>query len=265
MKDNQKAIFLDLDGTVVDHGDVLYDSAITAIKTAIKNGHKVFICTGRERSFIAQKIFDIGATDGVFGAGSSVVCDGKLIFKSSFTAEQYEKIIAVLFKHNACFALENDEGELIPEGMFERDIQAQNALLAIGAKMIPSVPKTANDIDKIIYILADSDRPVLQAQLEGVCEIIASSYLEDDRGGEVMQVGITKEHGIRQIMQYYGIEQKDTICVGDSNNDFEMVQFCHLGIAMGNSCDRLKAVADFISSDIKDDGLFRALEFAGVV
>lgn len=261
----KKAIFLDLDGTVVDHGDVIYDSARKAIHLANQNGHQLFICTGRERSFISQKIFDLGITQGVFAAGASVHCDGKDIYKVSFTNEQYQKIVKSLLKHNACFAIESEEGELIPDGIFERDMQAQEALVAIGAKVIDKIPQNADNIDKFIYILADCDRAVIIKELDGICDIIASSYLEDDRGGEVMQVGITKETGIRKILDYYGISHEDTICIGDSNNDFEMIKYCNLGIAMGNACENLKEVADYVTTDIKQDGLYNAFVYAGVI
>lgn len=260
-----KAIFLDLDGTVVDHGDTIYDSARQAIKLAIENGHHLFICTGRERSFISQKIFELGITDGVFAAGALVHCDGEDIYKTSFSNEQYQKIIKSLIKHNAAFAIESEEGELIPEGMFERDLESQNALLAIGAKMISKVPQNAYNIDKFIYILADCDRHVILDEIGDVCDIIASSYLEDDRGGEVMQLGITKEIGIKKIMQHYGFSHEDTICIGDSNNDFEMIKYCKLGIAMGNACEKLKEIADYVTTDIKQDGLYNAFVYAGVV
>ena len=41
-----------------------------------------------------------------------------------------------------------------------------------------------------------------------------------------------------------------------------MIETCHLGIAMGNACDALKEKADYITADIDDDGLAKAMEFA---
>ena len=47
-----KYIFLDIDGTLVDFQGMLADSALTALETAKSNGHKLFVCTGRQRSQI---------------------------------------------------------------------------------------------------------------------------------------------------------------------------------------------------------------------
>jgi hydroxymethylpyrimidine pyrophosphatase-like HAD family hydrolase len=41
-------------------------------------------------------------------------------------------------------------------------------------------------------------------------------------------------------------------------NDIEMIEECKVGIAMGNADSRLKASADFVTSDIGRDGLFKA-------
>lgn len=44
--------FLDIDGTLVDFQGKLADSALKALETAKSNGHKLFVCTGRQRSQI---------------------------------------------------------------------------------------------------------------------------------------------------------------------------------------------------------------------
>ena len=40
------------------------------------------------------------------------------------------------------------------------------------------------------------------------------------------------------------------------------VKTCHLGIAMGNACRELKDCADYVTADIDDDGLAKALYYA---
>ena len=44
----QKLIFLDIDGTLLPPGEMTVPaSAVEAIRQARANGHKVFLCTGR--------------------------------------------------------------------------------------------------------------------------------------------------------------------------------------------------------------------------
>ena len=46
-----------------------------------------------------------------------------------------------------------------------------------------------------------------------------------------------------------------TAFVGDGVNDLEMIQFAGHGIAMKNAVDSLKAVADEVIGDVKENGL----------
>ena len=59
-----------------------------------------------------------------------------------------------------------------------------------------------------------------------------------------------------------GEDASSTVGIGDGENDIEMIETCHLGIAMGNACTSLKEKADFVTSDIDADGLAHAMEFA---
>ena len=43
----EKVVFIDVDGTLVDYENHLPESAVEAIRKARKNGHRVYICTGR--------------------------------------------------------------------------------------------------------------------------------------------------------------------------------------------------------------------------
>ena len=49
---------------------------------------------------------------------------------------------------------------------------------------------------------------------------------------------------------------------GDSLNDKEMIIFSDYGIAMGNADECLKVKADWISSDVEQDGLRNAIKHA---
>jgi hydroxymethylpyrimidine pyrophosphatase-like HAD family hydrolase len=52
---------------------------------------------------------------------------------------------------------------------------------------------------------------------------------------------------------------------GDGGNDLPMVRDAAVGVAMGNACDELKSVADYITSSVDEDGVSRALEHFGLI
>ena len=55
-----KLIFLDVDGTLVDYHNRIPESAIKAIRQARKNGHLVYVCTGRSKAEMQPELWDIG-------------------------------------------------------------------------------------------------------------------------------------------------------------------------------------------------------------
>jgi hydroxymethylpyrimidine pyrophosphatase-like HAD family hydrolase len=53
--------------------------------------------------------------------------------------------------------------------------------------------------------------------------------------------------------------------IGDSGIDIDMIEFCGIGIAMGNAEEEVKQIADWVTSDIDDDGILHAFEYVGVI
>ena len=48
--------FLDVDGTILEHGSVIAPSTVTAIRRARENGHRVWLCTGRSAGDLGYRV-----------------------------------------------------------------------------------------------------------------------------------------------------------------------------------------------------------------
>ena len=72
----RRAVFLDVDGTLVDYSGRIPASARHAVRAARANGHLVFLCTGRSRSELWPAVTDIGFDGLVGGAGAYVEVGG---------------------------------------------------------------------------------------------------------------------------------------------------------------------------------------------
>lgn len=64
---------------------------------------------------------------------------------------------------------------------------------------------------------------------------------------------------VRKVMEMYDIEKDELMAIGDSNNDLEIVKFAGIGIAMGNSVEDLKKIADYIVPDNDSNGVAFAI------
>ena len=76
-----------------------------------------------------------------------------------------------------------------------------------------------------------------------------------DNAFEFYSPTISKATGIQKVLDYYHLDQDDTYAFGDGENDLEMIEFCRVGVAMGNACDVLKEKANIVCKSIVDDGL----------
>ena len=115
----KKAIFLDVDGTLIDYETKTPASAKEAVDLARKNGHRVYICTGCSKAEILQR--DLPELDGMIGAnGGYVEHEGKTIMHKSFSREQIMHIVSWCQKRNLGIVLECNSGRYYDDAMLEQ-------------------------------------------------------------------------------------------------------------------------------------------------
>ena len=68
-------------------------------------------------------------------------------------------------------------------------------------------------------------------------------------------VARTKRAALVSALEQLGITREETVTVGDSDNDIEMVAFGGLGVAMANATPGLLAVADYVTLDNDHNGV----------
>ena len=62
------------------------------------------------------------------------------------------------------------------------------------------------------------------------------------------------------VADHLNISTDDCYAFGDSNNDISMFKAAGHGIAMGNACDELKEIAEYVTDSVNDDGIYHAFE-----
>ena len=270
-----KIIFLDIDGTLVDYENCLPDSAVTAIRRARANGHRVYLCTGRSRAEIYPNLWDIGV-DGLIGGNGSYVEDhNTVVMHQLITSEQCRRIVDWLHERKLEFYLESNNG-LFASEQFE--IQAQPVIQQYAKRkgknnadqmtvrdvfpdMIFGGELYRDDLNKISYIL-NSYQDFLDAK-EAFPDLQHGTWGGKDEEalfGDFGVKGITKANAVSRLLAYLDADISDTIAFGDAKIDIPMLEYCAYGVAMGNGGAEIKAMADMITDDVEQDGLYHAFE-----
>ena len=73
-----------------------------------------------------------------------------------------------------------------------------------------------------------------------------------------------KNKTLEAVAKAAGIAIEDTMAFGDGGNDIPILKRAGTGVAMGNALDNVKDAADYVTADIDDDGVAKALEHFGV-
>lgn len=60
---------------------------------------------------------------------------------------------------------------------------------------------------------------------------------------DVMQRGVNKATGIRQVMEAHGVSADEVAAFGDSMNDYEILRMVGMPIAMENGRSAIKQIA----------------------
>ena len=77
-------------------------------------------------------------------------------------------------------------------------------------------------------------------------------------GADVVEIEASKAEGLKRLCAYFNVPLRDTVAFGDSMNDYEILMEAGTGVAMGNSVPKLKEIADYITTDIEEDGVWNA-------
>ena len=76
--------------------------------------------------------------------------------------------------------------------------------------------------------------------------------------GDIGLKNITKASAIEALLKHLNMTVEDTIGFGDAKIDIPMLEYCNVGVAMGNGGEEIKKIADYITDDINADGLKNA-------
>ena len=256
MKKSIKAVFFDIDGTLVSfrtHG--VPASARRAIERLRERGIKVFIATGRLLCHTdAVGDLDVDGYITVNG-GCCLTSSGEIIYERSFPREVLDKVFDLKSRYDFQLAV------MTQQNMYIDRITSRVKTIA---DMINIYPEVA-DLDHII-----NTQPVLQMCpyispeveseiMEQLPECVQSRWI--DLFMDINLKGIDKSVGARKVMEYYGLTMQEAMAFGDGGNDLPLIRDVAVGVAMGNACEELKAEADYITSSVDEDGVSRALEY----
>ena len=264
---NKKTVFIDLDGTIVYDIHTVIESSWTALHKLKEAGHELFVCTGRNKPLV-NSLFKDFFDNGIYCAGALVEVNGKRVIDEYFREEELKELDDFAHSRGAIRSLMGEE-RIWSEGWIqeffnrrarERGEDEDNSLQTYRGEKVYKADVRFRYEEEEAYRKA-----VKEMNTE---RFTFSEYLADVHMGrciETSRKGVSKGSSIRWLSEMGLFDMKDTIGIGDSLNDLEMLKTCAYGIAMGNGEEELKKKADMITDRIEDDGFYKAFERLGMI
>lgn len=82
---------------------------------------------------------------------------------------------------------------------------------------------------------------------------------------DVVPKASSKPAGVRATLGHLGIDVSESIAFGDGGNDATMLEYCGVGVAMGNGTAEARAAADYVTDDVDHDGIANACRHFGLI
>lgn len=259
-----KALFFDIDGTLVSFKThQIPQSTIEAIEAAKAKGLKIFIATGRPAVIInnLQELQQRNLIDGYITMnGAYCFVGNKVIYKSSIPEADVKKMAELSVRNNfSCiFVSERSLCVCQPSDMVK---EIFNVFLKVD--VIPE--RTPEEVVKE-EIFQMTPFITLQQEQE-IMPLIPGS--EAGRWfpsfADITAKGNTKQKGVDEMIAHFGIELKETMAFGDGGNDISMLRHVEIGVAMGNAENDVKAHANYVTTNVDQDGIANALKHFNII
>ncbi len=246
-----RLVALDVDGTLVDHENVMSPAVHEAVLALRDAGTEVVIATGR-------------AVPGVLNCADKLDIEGYAVASNGALVLAYRPVEIL---HSVTF----DASEAVRR-IVEAIPEALVAVEEIGVGYRVSEPFPDGEINGTItvqtidqLIAEPVTRVIVRAPGRSADEFhrLAADLGLDDTNYyvgytawlDIAPQGVSKASGLQVLCDRLGVDRADVLAVGDGNNDVEMLVWAGRGVAMGQAPESVKVAADAITGSVAADGL----------
>lgn len=260
-----RALFLDLDGTLVGPSNVVSPRVHAAVHRAHAAGVAVVLCTGRSRVSAEPVAEQLGIRSyAILSNGAVVMHLGtrEVLCRNVIPVPTALQIVRTLMEAGVAPQVYEDTlaGNRIlyhprfPVRIHNEDRQRPYPALAEALPFEPICISSFGPEEEVrpvaerLHREVDPETVVIQA---GTHEMWCL---------EVHHTSSGKCNGLQRVAERLGVAREEVLAIGDHINDLEMLRFAGTGVAMGNALPETKAAADWITGTVEEDGVAQAIE-----
>ncbi len=259
---NIKCVVFDIDGTLIARGkNEIEPSAKTAIKELKQKGIKIIVATGRASYFIQPDVKLTIDPDFYVTINGQLVTDKdfKLIYGKKLDIDESNALLNACKEHGIAVAGKN-KNSIDVYHLYEKFwpiyLHGDDSLKHIVTNKEDLVQFDKDSATYGLFMIGDE---TIISQFDQYLDKLQLSYAYID-AYEAFDKSVGKSDGIEKALNHYGISWDETMVFGDANNDIHMLEKAAISVAMGNASMDAKEAANYVTSNVDDDGISKALK-----
>lgn len=271
-----KLVASDLDGTIIDKNNYIYENNLKAINDLNNNNLNFVICTGKTYPITKKICSKINASYGIFGNGNQIIDlkTGKEIYKNFLSKNDVLTCIDIAKKHDLHVHIYTNDIVITEKLLFLdlRNYKLQDGLSepSMEFKIVNNirdyVEKNDFQICKLV-ITSTSSTKTVKNEILSVLDVTATTIRKfgdykdciinkEYEYIDIMPKNVSKDTALQILGNYLNIKTNEMLTIGDNLNDFDMVKNAGVGVAVANAYDELKKVANYTTVNPVEKGGF---------
>jgi Cof subfamily protein (haloacid dehalogenase superfamily) len=264
-----KALFIDMDDTLLHTDNSISDKNLSALRDLSRRGVHVVLCSGRPSVSVRQYMPELFGMPGDAPESYYISFNGARVDRWDTGEELFRKGVPmdavrdiVLFARREGIVVQLYKGDTFLAEKDSPEVRYYQKFSGMEYEIVD---------DLISYLDEESPKILFHAPAEKISAVYPAA-LEMSRGRfhlafskpiylEIMNNEVNKAVAMTFLLDRLGISLNETIAVGDSMNDLEMIRAAGVGIVVANAREALKEEADVILTHRHDeDALFFVAE-----
>lgn len=260
---SKKILFVDLDGTLLRSDKTISEVNKRAIQEVLEEGHYIVIATGRAIASGREIAQELGlARTGcyliAYNGGAIYDCAADCILhEQRLPIEHAEYLVSEAQKWGLYIQTYSATKVLAMKAAKELDVYLKRTHMPY--RIEKDIWAMLNEEPPKMLLISLDDRKKLErfqkehsAWEKGRC----TSFFSSDEYLEYCPLGATKGAGLLFLSRFLNVSLYNTVAVGDQENDIPMLKNAQIGVAMVNSEEKVKEMADYITiADNDHDGV----------
>ncbi len=253
-------VTVDLDGTLLKDDKSISKETLDVIHEMTDKGFHFVVSTGRSLKNAREVVMNIDRDLPMVlynGAMIAYLKSGKILLNETVDPKAAREVMDVMNERGESFIYWRNEK--LYANTYDELVKRYQGSSKMEPIILPKGEELTDGLSKIIWLgkydhLRKMEDECL-SKVNGISYFISNPMLL-----EIVKNPVNKTYGIKKLSEMLGIKQEETIAIGDSENDFDMIDYAALGVAMGNATDECKSHANYITLTNNEDGVRDVIE-----